>query len=119
MTACRTLHHIANRIRSNPRLAGLAAGQLHAAADAPTALARESLFAPERGKPLPFLPRLVGLVAMPMRSRNTHGAGKDFILRRATRTWRSSRGPGGVVSGFGFRTEDGMPHGSAALQEAV
>ncbi|MFE6946118.1 hypothetical protein [Streptomyces chartreusis] len=30
----RTLHHIANRVHNNPRLAGLAAGQLHAAADA-------------------------------------------------------------------------------------
>lgn len=34
VTARRTLHHIANRVRSNPRLADLAAGQLHAAADA-------------------------------------------------------------------------------------
>lgn len=30
----RTLHHIANRVHNNPRLAGLAADQLHAAADA-------------------------------------------------------------------------------------
>ncbi|GGW86352.1 hypothetical protein AB0E64_39030 [Streptomyces caelestis] len=34
VTARRTLHHIANRVRSNPRLADLAADQLHAAADA-------------------------------------------------------------------------------------
>ncbi|MCC8452830.1 MULTISPECIES: hypothetical protein [Streptomyces] len=34
MTARRTLHHIANRVRCNPRLADLAADQLHAAADA-------------------------------------------------------------------------------------
>ncbi len=34
VTARRTLHHIANRVRSNPRLAELAADQLHAAADA-------------------------------------------------------------------------------------
>ncbi len=33
-TARRTLHHIANRVRNNPRLAGLAADQLHTAADA-------------------------------------------------------------------------------------
>ncbi|MGA4844374.1 hypothetical protein [Streptomyces sp. G45] len=34
VTARRTLHHLANRVRSNPRLADLAADQLHAAADA-------------------------------------------------------------------------------------
>ncbi|MEU9983721.1 hypothetical protein [Streptomyces sp. NPDC050856] len=34
VTARRTLHHIANRVRNNPRLADLAADQLHAAADA-------------------------------------------------------------------------------------
>ncbi|WP_318199184.1 hypothetical protein [Streptomyces sp. SCL15-4] len=34
VTARRTLHHIANRLRSNPRLADLAADQLQAAADA-------------------------------------------------------------------------------------
>lgn len=34
VTARRTLHHIANRVRTNPRLADLAADQLHAAADA-------------------------------------------------------------------------------------
>ncbi|MEU7261664.1 hypothetical protein AB0B21_38585 [Streptomyces rimosus] len=34
VTARRTLHHIANRVRNNPRLVGLAADQLHAAADA-------------------------------------------------------------------------------------
>ncbi|MFE1877739.1 hypothetical protein ACFW9N_44060 [Streptomyces sp. NPDC059496] len=34
VTARRTLHHIARRVETNPRLAGLAAEQLHAAADA-------------------------------------------------------------------------------------
>ncbi|MDX5566183.1 hypothetical protein PYK79_26680 [Streptomyces sp. ID05-04B] len=34
VTARRTLHHIANRVHNNPRLADLTAGQLHAAADA-------------------------------------------------------------------------------------
>jgi hypothetical protein len=34
VTARRTLHHIANRVRNNPRLVDLAADQLHAAADA-------------------------------------------------------------------------------------
>ncbi|MGW0121875.1 hypothetical protein [Streptomyces sp. NPDC003327] len=34
VTARRTLHHIANRVHNNPRLATLATGQLHAAADA-------------------------------------------------------------------------------------
>ncbi|MEU1668380.1 hypothetical protein ABZ547_33320 [Streptomyces sparsogenes] len=34
VTARRTLHHIANRVHNNPRLADLAADQLHAAADA-------------------------------------------------------------------------------------
>ncbi|MEV7465468.1 hypothetical protein AB0O20_02995 [Streptomyces kronopolitis] len=34
VTARRTLHHIAHRVHNNPRLAELAAGQLHAAADA-------------------------------------------------------------------------------------
>ncbi|MFH8558938.1 hypothetical protein ACH4FE_35850 [Streptomyces celluloflavus] len=34
VTARRTLHHIARRVDSNPRLVGLAAEQLHAAADA-------------------------------------------------------------------------------------
>ncbi|MER7108785.1 hypothetical protein [Streptomyces sp. NPDC000229] len=34
VTARRTLHHIAHRVRNNPRLANLAADQLHAAADA-------------------------------------------------------------------------------------
>lgn len=34
VTARRTLHHIAHRVHSNPRLAELAADQLHAAADA-------------------------------------------------------------------------------------
>ncbi|MFG3156679.1 hypothetical protein ACGF7W_32100 [Streptomyces sp. NPDC048219] len=34
VTARRTLHHIANRVHNNPRLAELAADQLHAAADA-------------------------------------------------------------------------------------
>ncbi|MEV7384298.1 hypothetical protein [Streptomyces lydicus] len=34
VTARRTLHHIANRVLNNPRLADLAADQLHAAADA-------------------------------------------------------------------------------------
>ncbi|MFJ3099636.1 hypothetical protein [Streptomyces hydrogenans] len=34
VTARRTLHHIANRVRKNPRLAAVAADQLHAAADA-------------------------------------------------------------------------------------
>ncbi|MFG2227729.1 hypothetical protein [Streptomyces sp. NPDC048644] len=34
VTARRTLHHIAHRVRNNPRLADLAADQLHAAADA-------------------------------------------------------------------------------------
>ncbi|MFI8515960.1 hypothetical protein ACIGHB_33055 [Streptomyces sp. NPDC085460] len=34
VTARRTLHHIANRVHKNPRLAALAADQLHAAADA-------------------------------------------------------------------------------------
>ncbi|MFI6695079.1 hypothetical protein ACIBLA_25650 [Streptomyces sp. NPDC050433] len=33
MTARRTLHHIANRVRDNPRLTELASSQLHAAAD--------------------------------------------------------------------------------------
>ncbi|MFI9293705.1 hypothetical protein [Streptomyces gardneri] len=36
VTARRTLHHIANRVHKNPRLATLAADQLHAAADALT-----------------------------------------------------------------------------------
>ncbi|MBZ6295785.1 hypothetical protein ACWCQJ_20610 [Streptomyces olivaceus] len=34
VTARRSLHHLANRVRTNPRLADLAADQLHAAADA-------------------------------------------------------------------------------------
>jgi hypothetical protein len=34
VTARRSLHHITNRVRKNPRLASLAADQLHAAADA-------------------------------------------------------------------------------------
>ncbi|MFG2885670.1 hypothetical protein ACGFYV_25830 [Streptomyces sp. NPDC048297] len=34
VTARRTLHHIAHRVRGNPRLANVAADQLHAAADA-------------------------------------------------------------------------------------
>ncbi|MFF8035859.1 hypothetical protein [Streptomyces sp. NPDC016626] len=34
VTARRTLHHIAHRVHTNPRLADLAASQLHAAADA-------------------------------------------------------------------------------------
>ncbi|MEV0282143.1 hypothetical protein AB0I22_38030 [Streptomyces sp. NPDC050610] len=34
VAARRTLHHIARRVHNNPRLAGLAAGQLHAAVDA-------------------------------------------------------------------------------------
>ncbi|MFD2622295.1 hypothetical protein [Streptomyces chumphonensis] len=34
VTARRTLHHLASRVRSNPRLAALAADQLHTAADA-------------------------------------------------------------------------------------
>ncbi|MEU2563685.1 hypothetical protein ABZ626_30805 [Streptomyces longispororuber] len=34
VTARRTLHHLANRVHNNPRLATLAADQLHAAADA-------------------------------------------------------------------------------------
>ncbi|MEV5847775.1 hypothetical protein AB0M32_38030 [Streptomyces sp. NPDC051985] len=34
VTARKTLHHIADRVHNNPRLAALAAGELHAAADA-------------------------------------------------------------------------------------
>ncbi|MFI8966931.1 hypothetical protein ACIGO8_33025 [Streptomyces sp. NPDC053493] len=40
VTARRTLHHLANRVRNNPRLATLAADQLHAAADALTTRGR-------------------------------------------------------------------------------
>ncbi|GHG05040.1 hypothetical protein ACFFSH_39940 [Streptomyces filamentosus] len=40
VTARRTLHHIANRVRINPRLATLAADRLHAAADALVARGR-------------------------------------------------------------------------------
>ncbi|MEV8547260.1 hypothetical protein [Streptomyces sp. NPDC051572] len=45
VTARRTLHHIANRVHTNPRLAGLAADQLHAAAD--SLVARGQLLSPE------------------------------------------------------------------------
>ncbi|MCZ4101034.1 hypothetical protein [Streptomyces sp. H39-C1] len=44
VTARRTLHHIARRVDNNPRLAALAAAQLHAAADA--LVARGQLLSP-------------------------------------------------------------------------
>ncbi|MFJ3673349.1 hypothetical protein ACIPSE_43535 [Streptomyces sp. NPDC090106] len=54
MTARRTLHHIAHRLHNNPRLADLAADQLHSAADAlatPDHLARACAQLARLGQP--------------------------------------------------------------------